>query len=158
MPLPWFLWGEESLFNRLFSRFKLTEIPGKQDAYPVIRTIQPVTLADDLLKLIEITTHTVSITGNVTVTIATIPADERWQIHSIWYAQMTGTFQVTSFSIYDGTTLLPIYAPSAGSSQQKFFEKPMPLDRNWQIQITTSGYSVTGNAVLRMLVEKEKAY
>ena len=162
MPLPFMLWGEQRLFTRLYRRFRLTETPGIPEAYPVLRSIQPVTQADTLLRVTKCEQVYSADPGAVTqfLVIATVPNGKRWQVHIVDLEGETGTTMATK-QLYlqdPGGTIMTLATYTAVRQYIHEFQTPLPMDEGWQLLTWLTVYQATKRLDVNLVYYEEDAF
>ncbi len=152
----------EEIIPRLVKRFSLSDTPDTDLSRLMflLKTIQPVTLVDDLLQTFSIEQTTIVSVENSYITAFTVPATERWKVYAIDLYRSTGDRTSDSLYINDPSYTMKIAAYTAAAAYTSgMLAQPIELDRNWlfKVYIKTGG-TTDGNWPVSLLVSKSKAY
>lgn len=157
------LWipASKDIDSRLVSRFTLSDSPQVQNPYWLVRTIQPVTLVDELLRTLNISNEEVTPSGVGWLTTHTVPDGKRWRLYAIHYWRSNGAAETaTHVRINDGTNYCNIDSPgfSAGSTNQCVLPTPIDLKEAWTIDLQISVHNAGDKMTMNIIYTEEDAY
>mgnify|MGYP001165742984 CR=1 FL=1 len=151
-----YYWASEPLLSRLIRRYELQEYPIEPAlAYELVKKVQPVTIADDLLKTVKIASTILDISGVAgTYTVFhTVSEGKRWIIRSAWHMGTTGN---SNLRVSDGTT--EHFLTGWGTSAQFANGVPFPMDENMTLGMMTTGNGADSAIEVTILYEEEDAF
>jgi len=149
-----FSWINVTYLDRLIIRLGLSDRKVNKDAIPLIKSVQPVTQIDTLLKTVKLETGTqnISAAAGSEVVFETVPAGKRWELVYMDKAATAGNSKV---SISDGLVVLPLTATGTTAIRQAL---TVYLNEGWTISMTTTGNGADTAVVLRMEYIEEDVY
>ena len=147
------------ILKRLVGRFDLQDYPIAPDKSLLLaHSVIPTTDIDRLLRTINISHNTISITATGAFTVATVPAGKRWDLVHFHAFLVTGTYDIDYLDLNDGTGTMELDKWTAASSRVKTFEQPIPIKEDIIVRIHATNYAVTGNCAIKLLYWEEDAY
>lgn len=150
------------VWRRLAERFLLDEEdPSSADRPRLLRSIQPITDADALLRTPTGINTTAAVTGTGVVTAQIIPDGERWTIYSYVVTLDSGTWThgsmlFTDVSNGNAQPLIDVY--DADVNHKADLPTLIPLDPGDLIQFAVATHSVNGNARIGLWVDIERVF
>ena len=146
-------------YRRLYERFAVKGVSAGSTPPPhILPGVRLVTDLDALVKSLEINSFTSTAQGTGVPSFNTVPAGERWLVHAWYIYRATGDRNINAVLFYDGSTNMRLTEFSAASFALATLEHPLPLDRNWSVQVNVTGGTSDSVFVSRLLVEVEQAY
>ncbi len=159
MPNKGYEWVNTEVMQRLRTRYLLQAYPVDPDALAILRTIQPVTNLDELLKdSKQERSAPVSITANGLFTFFTVPQGKRWTIRAIYLYLSTGTYQFNEIAMLDTIFNFPIYLFSAAASVLYWVPAPFKIDERIALRGQVANWAVIGNAYMEIFRDEEDVY
>lgn len=159
IPRAGFAYSGRDLANYLISRYLLTTAPGNIDtAFPLIRTIQPVTNMDEALKSQDIDQQaSLAITAVATYNIYTVPAKKKAYIYGLHLLKSSGTWDVYSVTIGDGTHFWYMAYNGAGITLPYYttFSSPLVLPAGWVVNFYVGAKVANGTADVSAMIQTE---
>ena len=133
----WYSWvGISPLIKRLVDRFNLQETPiDPVTAWILHKTIQPVTLVDELLKTLHVERVVVDISA-AGATAFTVPPGKRWQVFELVKEATIGS---TKFSLRSGVGGQYAFLTPGGTGETHLVRSPFPMAENWYLQLEAGG-------------------
>jgi len=149
-----------SIWSRLYERFTLEPLPASTPP-DVLKTIVPITSADDLLTRHKGLSEDTAVAGTGSVVLMTIPQGQRRLIKHLRATRASGTFTFNAFQYSDvseGTTLTIDSFTTASTQIMAVLTAPIWLEEGDQIRAFVDVHSVAGNLTLEVSVEEEDAF
>lgn len=144
---------DHKIIRKLKERYKI-DLPMLTEHFKIPGILNLVIQADELLKVSSIEHTTVSVTANGYYSSDPVPSGYRWRLIAAYYVQSTGTFDVGSISVNDGTTRQLLTAPTAGGQQTYAPNTDAWIEAGWYFDIYCSNHSVNGNLDIYLWVEE----
>lgn len=153
------LFANADYLDRLTQKYKLSETPLSGDSLLLLRTIQPVTQVDRILRKIYLTSLEITPTATGYYTCHTVPTGKRNYPIIIYVARSTGAAELVSeFEVYDGTTRIPIEAYTPASTILHLFDREYPLKEKWELSVYVSTHNAGDKVTAYIYYEEEDAY
>jgi len=150
------------VWGRLYTRYTLEPFPVNGGEPPgVLKTITPVTQADELLKRHRGLFESGSPTATGYVTVMTIPAGIRRQLITLRLTLISGTYTFNAIAVQDASegNLLPIESFNSATTQIMIpLTAPITLDEGDTIQAFVNAFTDTGPLQLETWCVDEDAY
>lgn len=138
--------------SRLVVRYNLKYVKDVPEAFNLLKTIVPVTNADELLKNVQILSGTVDIHAAQAICF-TVPANTKR--HIIWIARGASVAN-TALAIKDGTTTFTLQALATTLSSTNIIG--VNIKPSWTLEMLNSGNAGDTAITWGALVEDENAY
>lgn len=150
-----------AVWRRLYLRFALE--PGPASVGPdVAKMIQPVTLADDLLRTPTPKRNQTNPLVNINFTAYTVPLTEHWTLLGWDLQRLTGDRTLNTIEIDPGTEDAgPLYVlkrPSNVKVDTVLLAQGIPMLPSWAFVVRMGAGATSGNWNLDILVNVEAAY
>jgi len=150
------------LWQRLYTRFLIEPLPAQETESPgVLTSIQPITDADQLLRIPGIKAVTLTAPAVGLRTLFTVPAGERWHLFSVHAQRTSEDRDVSQLRLVDTSEGLDMRIAIQAAASEIMYEKagsPYILDQEDAIQINITGGTTDGNWAGRAWVEVEAAF
>jgi len=146
-----------TVWRRLYTRYALEPFPATVSP-DVSKTIQPITDADELLRIpaVDITT-TPSLTLGEQVG-RTVPTPQRWKLYAWDVNRASGDRLVEGISLGDGTVSMRIASQTAAGTFIDRLGTPLLMDPGWQFILHIAGGTTDGTWLVELLLQIEDAF
>jgi len=146
-----------TVWRRLYTRYSLEPFPASVSP-DVSKTIQPITDADELLRVpaVDITT-----TGSLTTgeqVARTVPEPQRWKLYSWDVNRASGDRLVEGISLGDGSQSVRIDSQTAAGTFITRLATPLLMDPGWQFILHIAGGTTDGTWLVELLLQIEDAF
>ena len=148
-------WMNVQFLSRIAKRFKLDDIKRRADAFALIKTIQPITDADVLLRSAKIASKTADISaGTGTTVMFTVPKGKRWivQLHV-----KSDTTDPRACQFFDGTTPVNFTVDDANQVISTF-SGGIALEEDWVVRSQNTGNAADNNRTDYIMYLEEDAF
>jgi hypothetical protein len=85
-----------------------------------------------------------------------VPDGERWRVRSLYFVKNSGTFTITKFGVFDGTSNMPVVIFAADEYAFPFGN--LWLESGWALRVYCATWAVVGNVTIMSLIEREESY
>lgn len=141
--MAWYSWINEPYLTRLIRRFNLSDDPQNPDSLILLKNVQPITNADNLMRELEIVTGTItSGAGAGWSTAYTIPDTDLVELVNYEISRTTGATATTSaIGIADSAGIMSLQGHTAAADAKAVFSQLIPVKKGWDIKF----YIATAN-------------
>lgn len=148
-----------SIWTYLVDRFLLADVSRKSEDLILLRTVQPVTVIDELVAdplIPDTVTKASDIVANVV--FITVPANEWWDLLALYFNRAAGSRVIQDIILANTAAeadQVNIVTGIAGTTYTSgMFAQPVPLKPGWRIIVSFSGGAADGNWTLQMLYRR----
>jgi len=150
-----------SVWTRLYRRYRLEPNPAVNGGGPdVLKTIQPFTDADQLLRAEGARTGNVTITGATAFYALTVPADRRWLVYSARAILISGTWSFQAIIARDASRVIgtALTANPLATEDVVLIAGGLPMAEGDQLGVTVDVHSVNGTCTIDAWIEEEEIF
>jgi hypothetical protein len=147
-------WVNRSILERLVNRYDISETPKVTNPLILLRSVQPITDFDSILRVSKIGDATNDISAGVGSTVYfTVPLGKRWNIKA-FYKEVTAAN--SALFISDGAATFTL-TPS-GTVAVTTLDVDLSLEEGWTVSMNNTGNGADSARQVKLVYAEEDCY